>query len=312
MDITLTDQVHPKLKLMSYSSNLSLHACPRRFQLDKLKERLVYDEQGNLIENPNVTFAYGHSVGAGIQEYLQSQSTERAIFAAFLAWDAPLWDEEEKAKKSLCLAIHAVAKFPTVFNGIHLGDYDLAYIGGKPAIELSFRIVLPDGFIYRGYVDAVLVHRESKKFRVLECKTTKNRVDEAQYKNSAQALGYSIILDTIAPGASEYEVLYLVYHSMNMEYEALPFGKSYLQRAVWIQQLLYDCEMIKMYSAGGLFPQHGESCYDYFRQCDWFNLCGMKTENLVDTNDVKVEDKEYTINLNLLDLVNSQLEREIV
>jgi hypothetical protein len=111
---------------------------------------------------------------------------------------------------------------------------------GKPACELSFAIYLPDGFIYRGFVDAVLRNRKTGAVRVLECKThSGTTINPATYKNSAQAIGYSIVLDAIFPELSSYDVLYHAYSSKREEYEMIPFEKSYYARALWIRELLW-------------------------------------------------------------------------
>jgi len=184
-----TSAVHPKLKQISYSSVLNLHSCPRRFQLSKLQEKVSLDSEGNPLPETNVTFAYGHAVGAGIQEYLLSQDLFRAVWKAFLEWDADLLDEETKAQKSIWFAVHAVEKFVPVYNGTHLDEYELCYVDNLPAIELSFSIVLPNGFIYRGFVDAVLKHKHTGQLLVLELKTTSlTNIDEAQYRTRRKLL----------------------------------------------------------------------------------------------------------------------------
>lgn len=297
-----TQAIHPRLLNLSYSSLLTLHACPRRFQLDKLQNTQE-------ISRTSVTFAYGHAVGTGIQSILQGHTREEALWNMFLSWDTDLLEEETRSKKSFWEAVYAMEKFIVLYQSTDLHDYELASFNGVPAIELSFRIAALNSFVYRGFVDAVLMHRETGEVIVLEIKTTSLRnLDEAQYKNSSQALGYSVILDAVAPGRSSYRVLYLIYKSGEREFELMPFDKSYSSRANWIHDLIMDTDQILYYEEQGRYPTRGESCYSFFRQCEYFNLCTLPTDRLVNWETLTVPEEEtFTINVSLVDLIDSQL-----
>lgn len=258
----------------------------------------------------NVTFAFGHIVGSGIQDVLSGLSESEVIWRMYLAWHADLEDSHEKKLKSFYYAVYAVQKFISMREAGLLQGYELVSYNGVPACELSFRITFPDGFKYRGYVDAVLKHRETGKVLVLELKTTGMKyVKAATYKNSAQAIGYSIVLDAIFPTLSSYEVLYLVYMTTQMEYEIMPFTKSYLQRALWIRELVLDVELIKMYDAAGVFPMHGESCLAWGRECNYFGTCTLSTEHLVTAPPEVPREESFQIELTLADLIHSQLSK---
>jgi len=304
--MTSTSEIDPRLLLLSHSSRTTLHRCPRKYQLQKIAGTPFHKEE-------NVTLAFGTVVGLGIQCILENKSIQATVLEMLLAWRLPdLYAEEERTKKSFFLAIFAVQQFAAIRTSA-LAEYDLAYFNGRPAVELSFRIALPGGFKYRGFVDVVLKHKVTGKLLVLEVKTTGARsVTEATYKNSGQALGYSLILDAIAPHESEYEVWYLVYMSSTQQYEILPFRKHYSDRAFWIQELLMDVERIQYYEASGRYPSYGESCYDFFRVCAFYSNCQMSTPMLEITydEDTMADKNEYLLELSLLDLVQSQLDRK--
>lgn len=297
---------------LSYSSLLTLHTCPRKFQLYKLGADV------STIESPenSITFSYGHVIGSGIQHILEGMDPETVIWKAFLEWDCDLFAENVKQNKSFFGAIHALRQFIAMRSSGYLGDYEIVKYKDRPACELSFAIRLPDGFIYRGFVDAVLRSRSTGKVIVLECKTTNAAtVNPAQYKNSAQAIGYSIVLDAIFPELSAYEVLYLVYQSKSTEYLQLSFDKSYYQRALWIKELLLDMEMIKLYEQEGIYPMRGESCFTYFRECEYYNNCTLSTNLLTTPLTVQGAEKldeqlaEYQIQITLEDLIRAQLSK---
>lgn len=300
-----------RLKNVSYSALLQLHACPRKFQLDRLQA--PKDSQDT---STSVTMAFGHSVGQGIQSVMEGKSESQVLMDMFLIWEANLLAENPKQNKSFWESVIAVQKFMAMREQGYLSEWELVYIDGKPACELSFLIHLPDGFKLRGFVDAVLKNILTGEIMVLELKTTSSySINAATYKNSAQAIGYSIVLDNLFPDISSYEVLYLIYKSKSREYEQLPFTKSYFQRALWIRELLLDIEVIKMYEEAGIYPMRGESCYHFFRECEYIYTCMLGTDKLTDPLTQEQEEKillgheDYQIHITIQDLIVSQLSK---
>lgn len=301
-----TGNIDYRIRQLSYSSLLTLHSCPRKFQLYKLRTTHKTEEA----LKSTITFSFGHVVGDGIQNVFAGLSETEIIWKMFLGWHTPsLFDSDDKSDKNFFLAIHAIQKFIRMRQEGFLNEYDLVWYNGKPACELSFSITFPDGFRLRGFVDAVLRHKETGQVVVLECKTTGfTTVNPSTYKNSAQAIGYSIVLDVIFPEISSYEVIYLIYHTKGREYNVINFTKSYLQRALWIRELLLDIEVIKMYEEAGIYPMRGESCVSFGRDCQYIQSCTLSTEYLTKPMTVEeVDNTEYQINLTLNDLIESQL-----
>lgn len=296
-----------RIRQLSYSSLLTLHSCPRKFQLNRL--RTTYRTEESL--KSTITFAFGHVVGDGIQKALEGKSLDEVIWAMYLGWHTDLFAEDEKDFKSFWWAVTALQRFYDLLAQGFLKEYELVYYNGVPACELSFVINFPDGFRLRGFVDAVFRHRSSGKIVVLECKTTNaSSVNPATYKNSSQAIGYSVVLDHLFPDLSSYEVLYLVYQTKSRDYNTFPFHKDYLKRALWIRELLLDIETIKMYEEAEVYPQRGESCLDFGRECEYFNSCNLSTSYLTIPASPKDEDKfDYQITLSLEDLLDTQLRK---
>ena len=295
-----------RIRQLSYSSLLSLHSCPRKFEL--YKKRTTYREPE--AEKSTITFAFGHVVGEAIQLALNPEVTEQQIiWQMFLSWHADLFAVDDRMNKSFFDAVIALKRFLSLRNSGFLDDYELVTYQGKPACELSFCINFPDGFRYRGHVDAVLQHKGTGEVVVLEVKTTGSAtLSPSTYKNSAQAIGYSIVLDSIFDELSSYKVIYLVYQTKSREYTQIPFLKTYLQRALWIREVLLDIETIKMYEDASVYPMHGESCYSFFRDCEYINTCTMSNDHITNPCSPEMEDKtEYQITLSLADLLNTQL-----
>lgn len=301
--------IDPRLKQLSHSSRTTLHKCPRKYQLYRLNSKDTGEED----VAQSVTFAYGTAVGVGLQSALENKSEDQIIIDTFLAWDCDLLHENTKQQKSMWTAIFAVQRFMLIREQGYLEDYELVYYEGKPAVELSFRIHLPNGYTYRGYVDGVLQSKSTGKILVLEAKTTSGTANSAQYKNSGQALGYSVVLDKIFPALSSYDVLYLVWGTKSKDYTEFFFEKSLLMRALWLQELLIDTLHIDLYEEYQTYPMHGETCNDFFRECEYLGLCTLSTERLVkpftEKAFNKIEAEEYTFELDFFELVSAQLEK---
>ena len=310
----MSKPIDKRILNLSYSSLLLLHSCPRKFEIYRRTGKVETADPSQ-----SLTFSYGHTVGAGIQGLLEGLTLQQVIWNAFINWEMDdLFYENPKQNKSFFGAIHALRQFAAMREAGYLDDYEIVQYQGKPACELSFAIYLPDGFIYRGFVDAVLRSRSTGKVIVLECKTTSLvNVNPAEYKNSAQAIGYSIVLDAIFPTLSSYEVLYLVYQSKSSEYRQLPFEKSYFQRALWIRELLLDVEMIKLYEAADIYPMHGESCMDWFRECEYMQTCTLSTDHLAvpltpeKSAEMDAEIEKFQIKITIEDLIKSQLSKNV-
>jgi len=309
----LTHQIiDPRIQNLSYSSLLTLHSCPRKFELDR-KQSI---REGSESESESITFSYGQIVGLGIQLALESRPYDTIVWQMFLGWKPELFAENPKQNKSFAAAVYAVDKFIAMREQGYLDGYSLVYYNGKPACELSFLITLPNNFKYRGFVDAVLKHDETGEVIVLECKTSSaTTLNPATYKNSAQAIGYSIVLDAIFPTLSSYRVLYLIYSTKQLCYDQLEFTKSYVQRARWIRELVLDADSIYSYETSDLYPMRGESCFTYFRECQYMGLCQMDTDRLThpltpeQAQKIEETNKTYQIQITLDDLINSQLSK---
>jgi hypothetical protein len=309
------DSIHPNLKLLSHSSSLLLHRCPRDYELYKLSPRKLDQQQGDLEDTVHLDF--GDVVGQGVQEYLVSGSLNNAIMTVLKAWPNAIDDETgERAKKTFWHAINAVEAF-TGFRKTVLSGYDLVHIDGKPAIELGFSIDLGNGFSYRGNLDALLIHRLKQELTTGECKTTKNKTPhEADYKNMGQTLGYSLIVDSIAKRLgievkSSFNAFYFVYTTFGYEWVPMLFKKSHLDRALWIKNTMIDVAHVQHYAEMNYFPPHGESCRAFGRVCQHFGTCHMSNRSLVgESPAVKVDDEtKYQFKFHIDELIQDQLER---
>jgi len=313
-------EIDPRIKLLSHSSRSTLNKCARKFQLYRLSA--LANEQDHIDGlNQQITFDYGTCVGIGIQGILQRTDMNKVYIQMMLEWSVDFLDRNPKHKKSFWEAMLAVTQFEALANTGYLDEYDLLWYedptGDKrPAVELSFKINLPGGYSYRGFIDGVLQHKITGAVVVLEDKTTSFRqVNPALFKNSGQALGYSIILDKLFPGLSSYTVLYLVYSSTAKEYTELPFEKSAQQRALWLTELLMDTKKIEMYEDFGVYPMNGDMCYDFFKECEYLGLCQMSTPRLTKQltqemlDEIAEKEEKYDFVFEFSELIQAQVDK---
>lgn len=285
----------------SYSQTQDLHACPRRYQLIKAEAKT--DAGADPVQQTNLDFAFGHSVGAGVQTLIATGKLVAGLFAGFISWKADYFaDLDElnagygrrtRKNKSLAYAQLAIEKF---FAQGLTKDWEIYLLpDGSPAVELAFCVDTQNGFQHYGHIDLILRHLESKRIAVWELKTNgSNDIDEATYANSNQALGYGVVLDYIEPDLADYDVIYAVYSTSSMEWHILPFRKSLTQKAEWLADILLDHNNISTYRKMGFFPKRGESCRQYNRRCKFFGICDLTSH--VSYVDLPIERQAENVN----------------
>jgi hypothetical protein len=285
----------------SYSQLQVLHACPRKLQLNKYNAETTEEVQ------EQVHFAFGHSVGAGVQNWFITKKLHVAQFNSFMAWTIGFFSEIRKKKKSIWEAGIAVEKF-VEFWAINMEDWEVLVLpNGKPAIELSFSLDCGNGYKHYSHVDVVLRHKDTGEVAVLELKTTGlASAEEAVYANSSQALGYSIVLDTLFPGIASYEVFHAVYSSTDRSWSFLPFLKTVAHKAEWIKDLLLDHATMDKYEELKFYPKRGESCFSFFRRCEYFGSCNIVPDTELPRLGMEEEAEVVDFAIKLEDVIRAQ------
>lgn len=275
------DNLMRGINIFSYSTFGKEDECSRKFALHKLHLARKHDLQLATVESPfkNVDFAFGKAVETGVQGALLGKSKTEVFFDMFLAWNLPLLMEHPKNyAKTFTDAWIAIEKFFWIKDNIFEG-WEIAWFNGKPAIELAFCIDLENGYYYVGHGDIVLYNKDLNRYKVLEIKTTAAaNLDEAMYKNSDQAVGYSVIVDEIAndvEASLTFEVFYLVFSTSDNNWHLFEFTKSRSNRAGWINTVLLNVQRIAMYRQVNFFPKKGSACYNWYRRCEYFDICDL-------------------------------------
>lgn len=231
-------------------------------------------------------------------------------------------DEAYKDKKTFFHALAAIDKF-VFFRQSVLKDWNVVWLSpvgdqAIPTTELGFQVNFWDNFRYRGFLDVLLQNKFTGAYKVLETKTSKYiKINEAQFVNSAQGLGYSLVVDAIASlegkqQADSFEVMYLIFTTPDGgEWNELSVPHSHSDRALWLRGIVADIRKIAEYSETEYFPQYGESCYSYFRQCDYFGICGMSDTSLMldRAQEIKEDESKYAFVFEFMDLLKAQEEK---
>lgn len=290
---------------LSHHSLEKLHTCERLFQLDRLLKNTENEEK----EHYPAT-VLGNAFEAGISSYIQFQDKERAIYETWLAY----WPIKEDDKRTEQVAINMViCAFPIIDK--LLDEWEIVSFNGKPAIQLSFKIVLNDGFYYVGYVDFILRHKITGRVMVFDCKTTAlNLLDLSPiFQNSGQCIGYSVVLDAIVgKDIAEYDVGYFVGklgsgNGFQPVIQPLLFTKNLHDRLDWFISLGMDVKHIIEMLELNVFPRRGGSCLQYNKPCKHFGTCHLHTFDILSTE--IEEEEEYQFVFQFEELLDSHIQR---
>lgn len=292
-----------KMRLSDSALDL-LHNCERKFQLERL---LV----GSPEKQEYPATILGKAFGSGVATYLLTQDQDKAIYAFYKAYYPELEDEV----RSLTIGINLLISTFTSLDNL-LQDYEVAFLNGKPAEELSFSLDIDEKYYFVGYIDVVLRNKWNGKYAILENKTTGLNIYDLSplYANSGQALGYSIALDTIAgEEMSEYEVIYIVgqlgtkANPYNNKIHTFTFPKNLADRLNWFIALQLDVNRINDMLAMNIFPMRGSSCLHFMRPCNQFGTCQL--HGLDEYLPPLVDDNLYDFNFSLDAVIANHLER---
>ena len=306
------------INVSSYSTFGGLQSCDRKFAIKKME---LADAGVDIKPMENVDFAFGKAVETGVHCVFLRKSPEETFIEMFTSWDIPLYAEHPKGyAKRFVDATIAIDKLRYVLSIGHLFEgWEVAYFNDKAAIELAMVIDCENGYFYCGHADMILYNPTEHRYRVLEIKTTaRKQLDEAMYKNSDQATGYSIMLDSIAQDQEEtatFEVFYLVWNTANDNWTLFEFTKTRSQRAGWINTILLDFQRIELQRKFGFWPKRGTACLEYGRRCEYYTCCDLELSYFNSRGEFdivtpeEIEEHQFDFHFKLSNIIATQQER---
>jgi hypothetical protein len=300
--------------VISNSILAGLHSCPRRLLLEKLLANRP--EKLQVTPPPNIDFVFGHAVGSGVQALFAFNNIHYALYAAFLSWRAPFEFGHEdylaRKHKTIEKSVLAVEMFSYFMRSEALDEWEIfRFEDGRPAIEVSFCIDLGK-YKYFGHIDLVLKNKRTGRIAIGELKTTGfSNPDEAIFGNSLQALGYSIVLDTVVGELADYDVMYFAYSAPSKQWNFFPFAKSRSMKMEWIQDRLIDAGHLDQYYKLRHFPKNGASCLQFNRRCQFYGECNLVDKAAMDAlPTLSGQGDEYPVDyyFHVQDVIDKQVE----
>jgi len=293
---------------LSHSNLETLNTCERKFQLDHLLE-------GSAVREESEHLSFGTAYGIGIASYLVHQDQDRAIWEAYMGY----WPLIESDRKNEELMIAGLLNSFSKLDDL-LQDYEVVEVDGKPATELTFRILIDDEYFFKGAIDVVLKNRWTGMYYVMDVKTTGLQLFDLSplYENSGQTLGYSIGIDAlVGEKQAAYGVLYFVLQLGKTKGESkvhiLAFEKTILDRLNWFLTLGMDVNRLKQMEEMGVYPKRGSSCLQFMRPCKYFGTCGLHSADVrkTRTDDLGYDGKPevYHLTFKMDDLITDHIKR---
>lgn len=266
-------EIHPYR--LSDSTLSTFYSCEKKFQLTRL---CVVDAEQR---EQSAAAIRGGAFGVGVQTYLLTGDINLAIFRTWLAY----WPMvEDRPYVSCSRTINNLIVVKPHLDKL-LERYEVAYFNDKPAIELSFRLNKAGSkWHFVGYIDVVMWDRYEKMYVVFELKTTGYKLHDLEpvYKNQAQALAYSIIIDKVAGSEqSRYGVVYLVVRDKGKDpvpdVYTFNFAKTLTDRLKWFVAYGLDVQRLEQLEELDLWPMRGKSCVSFNRPCHLYGNCQMES-----------------------------------
>lgn len=270
----------PNLRV-SYSSLNTYASCHRKFELSKMiPQRRSYED--------NYAADVGKAMHAGFQNYLVTQDEDIAILELMKAF--PFEDEWNQPNTyrsfDACLST-----FESMLEEGNMYEYELAQIKRPdgsvgPAIEVPFEIqfeglTLPDGrgISFVGFIDAILQHRLNRRYKTLDIKTTREKLDDStpKYFFDTQQVPYGIVLDHVANGkVDSFDVLYLDTYIDLVEptCKLYEFPKTSTDVQEWFTNRVMQMEDIVRFEKSQYYPRTDSGCMFWKKPCRYFDVCG--------------------------------------
>jgi hypothetical protein len=273
--------IEPDKITLSFSRNETLRKCPRKFLLREIQQR-----RSNI---PSIDTAYGHAFGTGLQEMFRTGSIERTFVAAAAAWDFHEFEDPwgKKKDKSLWMCLWSLELFHNFYYPQISEEYQLAYVDGKPGIELFVYIDMGERYSYQVHIDLVLQNKLTSALCVAEIKTSGMNQQEANWGNADQTAGYYAILDCLSKKLGvpfEPTVIYIVQKTgeqldPNKDYgfHIFPYAKTADTALDFVRTLMCDAQQIDLYLSSKYFPKRGSNCVEYGRPCEFYGTCDLES-----------------------------------
>jgi hypothetical protein len=270
---------------ISHSSMQLFSSCARKFEFRKLLEAQGDGDQTLAAE-------FGSAIHAGFQKWLETDGDETAALWAFMLRYP--WDMERTGYgRSRYIPETGFAVLQSMFSTVALSEYEIATVTlpdgtTRPAIEVPFELELENfslagdtnvKVIYTGFIDAILYNHLTRKYMVVDIKTTSRMMEDmgAMYQFSDQCIPYAIVLEKLL-GVAAIEELEIRYIACYVDLEKpntqmLPYDKTSEDISDWASGYMHKLHSMREFFERAWFPRNGDSCANYNRTCEYMPYC---------------------------------------
>ena len=285
--VKLPDQIN-----LSYSRLQLLHGCPRKYLLQELHPQRI--------EGQSIHLAFGSAYGAGIAELWRSGNIELAVAVALSMWDYDEWDDDAAGRskvrhKSFWECVLYLQDFHNYYlPRLQEDGWELAYINGKPGIELLFFMQCTPEYNYQGHIDLLLMNRKDNAMAVFELKTSGREQHEYHWGNSDQTNGYYSVIEHVAAQMGFEAMPRVVYHTLQVGkagqleddcgIKFFPYEKSISSSSEFLGNIVTDIMTLNLYRNTEHFPKRGSNCNAFNRPCQFYGSCGLASMQYAEEN----------------------------
>lgn len=296
---------------LSYSTLTTFNSCERKFAMRK-----VYNIEEERTNTPATNL--GSAVGSAYQHWLASgRDYELAYLACWVYFEHGCEDKLRNIFKAIEALDALIDATPDTWEMATMTTPDG---NQKPAMEVSFCIncgELPDGvkLTYVGYLDGA-IYTGTPYVETLEIKTTAMAGQvRANYSNSSQGVGYSIVCSALARreglayNNASTTVNYLV-AQLSRAANGLPTGEHYAfykslqDRLDFLLSLKLDIETITKEYVMDYFPKRGSACRQYNSDCYFYGECDLTSARIAPKPDTTKYDYYFELEELITDTVN--------
>lgn len=299
------------LLITSHSIDGTFESCPRRFEFLHTYLRAPDKESD----------AYAADVGTALHE--ATQTWQRALFTGTRPNQAEAlgnftllkhWPWESEAER---MAINpetsrrrgvgartlgnSLLLLQQIYESTIWSEWELVSIEGfGPAIEVPWRIIhkslgpvpMPYGktawLATQGKIDFILRHRRSKKFKVVDLKTTEKEkpAHDASFRFSGQAGQYGMVLDHALGLDWQHEGMDATYLIAPFDEDLGVYPLNYHLGPEEIRDLIEvkveRLERMKEYALKEYWPRRSHGCDYYGHPCGFLDICTRRDKRFVE------------------------------
>jgi hypothetical protein len=279
------------LLITSHSIDATFDSCARRFEFIHGWRRLPQRESSTYAAD------VGTALHEAVQQWARTESADEGALRLLRYW--PWSDERIRRAESKQIGQrtlgNSVLMYDRIISHEWWNDWELVYIKGfGHAIEVPFLIVheslgiikLPNGDLAllatQGKIDFILRHRRTRKYKVLDLKTTVKDVPahNASFRFSDQAGLYALVLDKALDSSWEKDglsVTYMVAYFGSDEADMQVIPLDYDLPPYEVQDLI-DVKMerlirMRTYAEHQRWPRRSHGCEFFGTPCGFLDIC---------------------------------------